>query len=85
MVQASGGVDVPDGAKIEAAAAFAGTLRSRPGKRDALGSARSREGKIQNFLKDYDGHTRVIRCHDHDVIRDVVGVLWLGHFCYVTW
>ena len=66
-------MDVPDGAKIEAAAAFAGTLRSLPGKLDALGSARSREGKIQNFLKDYDGHTRVIRCHDHDVIHDVVG------------
>ena len=31
MVQASGRVDVPDGTKIEAAAAFAGTLRSRPG------------------------------------------------------
>ena len=57
----------------QAAAAFAGTLRSRPGKLDALGSVRSREGKIQFFLKDYDGHTRVIRCHDYDLIRDVVG------------
>ena len=47
--QASGRVDVPDDAKIEAAAAFAGTLRSRPGSLDALGSVRSREGKIQFF------------------------------------
>ena len=49
--QASGRVDVPDGAKIEAAAAFAGTLCSRPGKLDALGSVRSREGKIQFFWR----------------------------------
>ena len=48
MGQASGRVDVPDGAKIDAAAAFAGTLRSRPGKLDALGSVWSREGKF-NF------------------------------------
>ena len=47
--QASGRVDVPDDAKIEAAAAFAGTLRSRPGSLDALGSVQSREGKIQFF------------------------------------
>ena len=47
--QAFGRVDVPDDAKIEAAAAFAGTLRSRPGSLDALGSVRSREGKIQFF------------------------------------
>ena len=53
--QASGRVDVPDGAMIEAAAAFAGTLRSRPGKLDAL----REEGKVQIFMKDYDGHTRV--------------------------
>ena len=46
--QASGRVDVPDDAKIEAAAAFAGTLRSRPGSLDALGSVLSREGKF-NF------------------------------------
>ena len=44
MGQASGRVDVPDGAKIEAAAANAGALRSRPGKLDALGLVRSREG-----------------------------------------
>ena len=45
--------------------------RSRPGKLDALGSVRSREGNI--FLKDHDGHTRVIGCHDYDLIHDVVG------------
>ena len=71
--QASGQVDVPDGAKIEAAAAFAGTLRSRPGKLDALGSVRSREGKVQCFLKEYDGHTRVFRCHDFHSIHDAMG------------
>ena len=71
--QASGRVDVPDDAKIEAAAAFGGTLRSGPGSLDALGSARSREGKIQFFLKGHDGCTRVINCHDGDLIHDVVG------------
>ena len=71
--QASGRVDVPDGAKIEAAAAFAGTFRSRPGKLDALRSVRSTEGKVQFFLKEYDGHTRVIRCHDYHSIHDAVG------------
>ena len=50
--RASGRVDVPDGAWIEAAAAFAGTLRSRPGKLDALRSVRSREGKVQFSLKE---------------------------------
>ena len=45
MEQASGRVDVPDGTKIEAAAANAGTLRSRTGKLDALGLVQSREGK----------------------------------------
>ena len=40
MGQVSGRVDVPDGAKIEAAAAFAGTSRSRPGKLDALRRAK---------------------------------------------
>ena len=49
LEQASGRVDVPDDAKIEAAVAFGGTLRSGPGSLDALGSARSREGKIQFF------------------------------------
>ena len=47
--QASGRVDVPDDAKIAAAAAIEGTLRSGPGSLDALGLARSREGKIQFF------------------------------------
>ena len=61
--QASGRVDVPDDAKIEAAAALAGTLRSRSGSLDALGSVRSMEDKISIFLKGCDGHTRVIRCH----------------------
>ena len=70
---ASGRVDVPDVAKIEAAAAFAGTLRSRPGSLDALGSDRSRKGKIQFFLNDCDGCTRVIWCHGYDLIHDVVG------------
>ena len=59
-------MDVPDGAKIEAAAAIAGTLRSRPGKGPVQG------GKNSIFLKDYDGRTRVIWCHDYDVIHDVV-------------
>ena len=52
MEQASGRVDVPDGAKIEVPAAFAGTFRSRPGKLDALRSVQSREGKVQLFLKE---------------------------------
>ena len=39
-----GRVDVPDDAKIAAAAAIEGTLRSGPGSLDALGLARSREG-----------------------------------------
>ena len=47
--QASGRVDVPDDAKIEAAAAFGGTLRSGPGSLDALGLVLSRKGKIQFF------------------------------------
>ena len=46
--QASGRVDVPDDAKIEAAAAFASTLRSPPRSLDALGSVRSIEAKF-NF------------------------------------
>ena len=37
-----------------------------------LGLARSREGNIQFFLKDYEGCTRVIKCHDCDLIHDVV-------------
>ena len=65
-------MDVPDDAKIEAIAAFAGTFRTRPGSLDALRSVWSREGKIQFFLKDCDGHTGVIRCHGYDLIRDVV-------------
>ena len=40
-------MDVPDDAKFEAAAAIGGTLRSGPRSPDALGSVRSREGKIQ--------------------------------------
>ena len=80
--QASGRVDVPDDAKIEAAAAFGGTLRSGPGSLDALGLARSREGKIQFFLKGHDGCTRVINCHDGDLIHDVVG--YVGWDIYAT-
>ena len=80
--QASGRVDVPDDAKIEAAAAFGCTLRSGPGSLDALGSARSREGKIQFFLKGHDGCTRVINCHDGDLIHDVVG--YVGWDIYAT-
>ena len=80
--QASGRVDVPDGAKIDAAAAFAGTFRSWLGKLDALRSVLSREGKVQNFLKECDGHTRVIRCHDFHSINDVVG--YDGWDIYVT-
>ena len=80
--QASGRVDVPDDAKFEAAAAFGGTLRSGPGSLDALGSARSREGKIQFFLKGHDGCTRVINCHDGDLIHDVVG--YFGWDIYAT-
>ena len=34
------------------------------------------------FLKDYDGHTRVIRCHDYDLIHDVLG--YYGWGIYVT-
>ena len=75
--RASGRVDVPDDAKIAAAVAIDGTLRSGPGSLDALGLARSREGKIQFFLKGHDGCTRVINCHDGDLIHDVVG--------YVGW
>ena len=48
----------PDDAKIAAAAAIEGTLRSGPSSLDALGLARSREGKIQFFLKGHDGCTR---------------------------
>ena len=72
--QASGRVDVPDDAKIEAAAAFGGTLRSGPGSLDAL----------QNsvFLKGHDGCTRVINCHDGDLIHDVVG--YVGWDIYAT-
>ena len=77
LEQASGRVDVPDDAKIAAAAAIEGTLRSGPGSLDALGLARSTEGKIQFFLKGHDGCTRVINCHDGDLIHDVVG--------YVGW
>ena len=77
--QASGRVDVPDDV---AAAAFGGTLRSGPGSLDALGSARSREGKIQFFLKGHDGCTRVINCHDRDLIHDVVG--YVGWDIYAT-
>ena len=80
--QASGRVDVPDDAKFEAAAAFGGTLRSGPGSLDVLGSARSREGKIQFFLKGHDGCTRVINCHDGDLIHDVVG--YVGLDIYAT-
>ena len=80
--QASGRVDVPDDAKFEAAAAFGGTLRSGPGSLDALGLARSREGKIQFFLKGHDGCTRVINCHDGDLIHDVVG--YVGWDIYAT-
>ena len=47
--QASGRVDVPDDAKIAAAAAIEGTLRSGPGSLDALGLARSREGQNSVF------------------------------------
>ena len=53
MGQAAGRVDVPDGAKVEAAAACSGTLRSRPGKIVALGSVQSRKVKVQFFLKEY--------------------------------
>ena len=80
--QASGRVDVPDDAKIEAAAAFGGALRSGPGSLDALGLARSREGKIQFFLKGHDGCTRVINCYDGDLIHDVVGIV--GWDIYAT-
>ena len=80
--QASGRVDVPDDAKIAAAVAIKGTLRSGPGSLDALGSARSREGKILFFLKGHDGCTRVIKCHDGDLIHDVVG--YVGWDIYAT-
>ena len=69
--QASGRVDVPDDAKF--AATIEGTLRSGPGCLDALGLVRSREGKIQFFLKDFDGCTWVTKCRDRDLIHDVVG------------
>ena len=49
--QASGRVDVPDDAKIAAAASIEGTLRSGPGSLDALGSVPFREGKIQFFSR----------------------------------
>ena len=75
-------MDVPDDAKFEAAAAFGGTLRSGPGSLDALGSARFREGKIQFFLKGHDGCTRVINCHDGDLVHDVVG--YVGWDIYAT-
>ena len=80
--QASRRVDVPDDAKVEAAAAVGGTLRSGPGSLDALGSPRSREGKIQFFLKGHDGCTRVINCRDWDLIHDVVG--YVGWDIYAT-
>ena len=66
-------MDVPDDAKIAAAAAIEGSLRSGTGSLDALGLARSREGQNSVFLKDYDGCTRVIKCHDCVLIHDVVG------------
>ena len=37
-----------------------------------LGWPRSRGGQNSVFLKDYDGCTRVIKCHDCDLIHDVV-------------
>ena len=80
--QASGRVDVPDDAKIAAAAAIEGTLRSGPGSLDALGLARSSGGKIQFFLKGHDGCTRVINCHDGKLIHDVVG--YVGWDIYAT-
>ena len=80
--QASGRVDVPDDAKIAAAAAIEGALRFGPGSLDALGLARSREGKIQFFLKGHDGCTMVIDCHDGDLIHDVVG--YVGWDIYAT-
>ena len=39
-------------------------------------------GQNSIFLKDYDGHTRVIRCDGYDLIRDVVG--YDGRDIYVT-
>ena len=46
-------------------------------------SGRSGPGRENSiFLKDYDGRTRVIRCHDYDVIHDVVG--YCGWNIHVT-
>ena len=39
-------------------------------------------GQNSIFLMDYYGHTRVIRCHDYDLIHDVVG--YDGWHIYVT-
>ena len=63
LVQASGRVDVPNDAKIEAFPARKfGCARVGP----------VQGGQNSIFLKDYDGHTRVIRCHCYDLIHDVV-------------
>ena len=55
MEQASGRVDVPDGAKIEAAAASPGTSRFRPGNADALGMDQSSGPKIQFSQRELEG------------------------------
>ena len=41
--------------------------------------------KFSFFLKGHDGCTRVVNCHDGDLIHDVVGYVGWGHLCYSSW
>ena len=61
LKQGSGRVDVPDGTKIEAAAASPGTSRFQPWT------------KIQLFLRGLGGNTRDVRCVGSDTMHEAVG------------
>ena len=63
--QTSGRVDVPDGAKIEAAAAI-----FWPGNTEALREIQSRGEIIQFFLWGLGGRTLVVQCVDADTLWD---------------
>ena len=71
--QASGRVDVPDGAKIEAAAASSGASRFRPWNAGALREVESKGQKIKFFLRGRGVSTRVVRCVDTDTRHEAVG------------
>ena len=57
--------------------------RFQPGNLDALRSVQSREVKVQFFLREYDGHTRVTMCRDSYLIHDVVVHDGQGHLCFI--